>query len=76
MRVGRGCDADRVVAELEEIVTEGGAPCYLRCDNGPEFIAAALSDWCRFSRTGSVFHRARLAMAEPLRRIVQRQGAR
>ncbi len=31
-----------------------GAPCYLRCDDGPEFIAAALSDWCRFSGTDTV----------------------
>jgi putative transposase len=36
-------------------VTERGAPSYLRGNNGPEFIAAALKDWCRFSGIGSVF---------------------
>ena len=55
MRVGRSCDADQVVAELERIVIERCAPGYLRCDNGPEFIAAALADWCRFSGAGTVF---------------------
>lgn len=55
MRVGRSCDADQVVTELERIVVDRGAPCYLRCDNGPEFIAAALADWCRFAGAGTVF---------------------
>ena len=55
MRVGRSCDADQLVAELDRIVTTRGAPGYLRCDNGPEFIAAALGDWCRFSGAGTVF---------------------
>jgi putative transposase len=55
MRVGRSCDADQLVAELDRIVPTRGAPCYLRCDNGPEFIARALSDWCRFSGAGTVF---------------------
>ena len=55
MRVGRSCDADQVVTQLEQVVATRGAPCFLRCDNGPEFIAAALSDWCRFSGAGTVF---------------------
>ena len=32
-----------------------GAPAYLRCDNGPEFITAALRDWCRFAGSGTIF---------------------
>ena len=52
MRVGRSCDADQVVRELERIVAERGAPSYLRCDNGPEFIAATLKDWYSFSEPG------------------------
>ncbi|MEX0754808.1 MAG: DDE-type integrase/transposase/recombinase [Actinomycetota bacterium] len=55
MRVGRSCDADQVVTQLEQVVTHRGAPEFLRCDNGPEFIAAALADWCRFSGSGTVF---------------------
>jgi len=31
------------------------APCYLRMDNGPEFVAHALVDWCRFNGAGSLF---------------------
>jgi putative transposase len=54
-RVGRSCDADELVAELDQILTRRDAPGYLRCDNGPEFIAAALQDWCRFSGAGTVF---------------------
>lgn len=55
MRVHRSCDADQVVRELDQVVADRGAPCYLRCDNGPEFIAAALQDWRRFSGAGTVF---------------------
>jgi len=53
--VGRSIDADGVVACLERIAAVRGAPVYLRFDNGPEFIAAAVSDWCRFNGTGTVF---------------------
>ena len=30
-------------------------PIYLRFDNGPEFIANAVADWCRFNGAGTVF---------------------
>ena len=36
----------RVVALLDQLVALHGAPTMLRCDNGPEFIAAALAAWC------------------------------
>jgi len=32
-----------------------GAPVYVRCDNGPEFIAHAIADWCRFNDANSIF---------------------
>ena len=53
--VARNIDADGVVACLERIAAERGAPVYLRFDNGPEFIANAVADWCRFNGTGTVF---------------------
>src|SRR5215203_4324434 len=30
-------------------------PAYVRFDNGPEFIAHAVADWCRFNSVGSCF---------------------
>jgi putative transposase len=51
----RSIDADGVVACLDELVTKRGAPAYVRFDNGPEFIAHAISDWCRFSGADSLF---------------------
>ena len=31
---------------LAELVRRRGAPIYVRCDNGPEFISEALKRWC------------------------------
>ncbi len=43
----RSFKAADVVAVLENIIAETGtAPAYVRCDNGPEFTAAALIEWC------------------------------
>jgi putative transposase len=52
----RSIDADNaVVARLERLAAESGAPLYVRFDNGPEFIAHAVADWCRFNGTDTVF---------------------
>ena len=53
--VERSIDADGVVACLEQITADRGAPAYVRFDNGPEFIAYAVADWCRFNGTQTVF---------------------
>jgi putative transposase len=37
--VDRSIDADKVVATLDRLAIERGAPSYVRFDNGPEFIA-------------------------------------
>jgi putative transposase len=50
MRVGRHCSAEDVITELERLVLTYGPPSFLRADNGPELIANALREWCRFSR--------------------------
>ena len=47
--VERSIDADGVVACLERLAAERGAPAYVRFDHGPEFIAYAVADWCRFN---------------------------
>ena len=38
--------SQRVIRELETLVDWRGKPDAIRSDNGPEFISAALSDWC------------------------------
>ena len=41
----RSITADDVVACLERLAVERGAPTYLRFDNGPEFISKELDLW-------------------------------
>ena len=55
MLVERNIDADTVIAVLERLVSERGAPELLRGDNGPEMTAHALRDWCVLSNTGTLF---------------------
>jgi putative transposase len=53
--VERSIDADLVVATLDRLSIERGVPRYVRFDNGPEFIAHAVADWCRFNGVDTVF---------------------
>ncbi len=46
---------DGVVDVLDRLVLQHGAPHYVRFDNGPEFVAYAVHDWCRFNGAGSLF---------------------
>ncbi|MCZ0729635.1 IS3 family transposase [Mycolicibacterium iranicum] len=55
IEVNRSIDADGVVAVLDRLALVHGAPHYVRFDNGPEFVAHAVSDWCRFNGAGSLF---------------------
>src|SRR3569833_4033494 len=48
IEVDRCINADGVVAVLDQLAAARGAPTYVRFDNGPEFVAHAVSDWCRF----------------------------
>jgi len=41
----RSMPAQAVMAVLAGLFAERGAPAYLRSDNGPEFVAAAVQDW-------------------------------
>ncbi len=40
---------------LDRLAKDRGAPVYVRFDHGPEFIAYAVSDWCRFNDTDITF---------------------
>ena len=53
--VDRSIDADKVVATLDALALELGPPAFVRFDNGPEFIAHAVADWCRFNGVGTIF---------------------
>jgi putative transposase len=53
IRVGRRCKAVDVIDTIEEILRQYPAPTHLRMDNGPEFIAHALQEWCTGSGTGT-----------------------
>jgi putative transposase len=53
IRVGRRCKAKEVVAVLGNLTSLYPAPALIRSDNGPEFIAQALRDWCEASPTTS-----------------------
>jgi putative transposase len=49
IRVDRSCTADDVVEVIAGLIAERGAPAHLRSDNGPEFVAWALRDYCRMT---------------------------
>ena len=46
IRVGRRCRAAEVIDTIEELLKLYPPPTHLRMDNGPEFIANALQEWC------------------------------
>ncbi|BBY56593.1 integrase [Mycolicibacillus koreensis] len=58
IHVDRSINADGVVDVLDRLAGQHGAPHYVRFDNGPEFIAHAVNDWCRFNGTGSPWQNA------------------
>ncbi len=44
-----------VVAELERLITLHGAPSFIRCDNGPEFIAQATRQFLASANVTTLF---------------------
>jgi putative transposase len=53
--VDRSIDADHVVRLLDKAAGERAYPAYVRFDHGPEFVAYAVADWCRFNGAETVF---------------------
>ncbi len=48
--------ADDVVAVLERLTVERGRPpAFVRFDNGPEFVALVVAEWCEANGTACVF---------------------
>ena len=44
-----------VIAAIEELLGHYPAPTHLRMDNGPEFIAHALQEWCTGNESGTAY---------------------
>jgi len=55
IRIGRCCKAMDVIDTIEELFKQYPAPTHLRMDNGPEFIAHALQEWCAGSGSGAEY---------------------
>lgn len=55
IRVSRRCKVVDVIDTLEELLSKFPAPTHIRMDNGPEFIALALQEWCVGSGTGTEY---------------------
>ncbi len=51
--VAGGIRSGRVIEVLTQLVSLHGTPRYLRSDNGPEFVAAAILRWSRRPRSTS-----------------------
>ena len=55
MDVDRSITGDDVVTCLDRLVTQRGAPGFIRMDNGPEMIAWVLRDWCRLRGLQTIY---------------------
>ena len=55
VHVARSITADDLINVLDDLVVKHGTPTFLRCDNGPEFAAFAIADWCRFNNASTTF---------------------
>ncbi|MFT7486021.1 MAG: putative transposase [Candidatus Paceibacteria bacterium] len=53
--VARSIKADGVIEALAKIMAERGSPMHLRSDNGPEFVAIAVTRWLESVGTGTLF---------------------
>lgn len=49
-------NSKRVIRELEQLIAWRGIPDKIRVDNGPEFIATALEQWCKDEKRGIDLH--------------------
>jgi putative transposase len=56
IRVDHSITADDVVATLSRLaLSRGRPPAFVRFDNGPEFVAHAVADWCTETGVAAVF---------------------
>jgi transposase InsO family protein len=55
VEVARHFTAQDVVSTLSRLFEERGAPQFIRCDNGPEFVAAAVKEWLAASGVSTLY---------------------
>jgi putative transposase len=54
-RVDRRCRAADVIDTIEDLLRLYPPPTHMRMDNGPEFIANALQEWCTGSGSSQAY---------------------
>jgi putative transposase len=55
IEVERSITAEDVIGTLARLFHQRGAPAFIRSDNGPEFVAAALKRWLEASGVGTSY---------------------
>ena len=74
--VAGGIRSGRVIEVLTQLVSLHGTPRYLRSDNGPEFVAAAILRWLQEATIDTALIDPGKPWQNAHRRIVQREAAR
>lgn len=67
--------SERVICTLKQIIGWRGKPLAIRCDNGPEYLSAAIVDWAEAWGINARIYPAGQAATECLRRTVQQDRA-
>lgn len=55
LEVERGMTASEVIDVLAQVLMIRGVPKFIRCDNGPEFIAAAMRQYLEAAKIGTLY---------------------
>lgn len=55
LEVDRSMNSERVMGLLSELVLIRGVPVHVRCDNGPEFVAAGIRRWLELSKVETLY---------------------
>jgi transposase InsO family protein len=76
IRVKRKLNSIEVIDALTNLFILRGVPSYIRSDNGPEFIAAAVRDWIKAAGAKTAYIEPGIALGERILRKLQRANAR
>ena len=70
MEIDFSLPSERVIRELKQIISWRGKPEVIRCDNGPEYISAAIQTWAQEMVINIVFFKAKNLRCDPQNRGV------